>query len=734
MTIGKCRESRESLSAILVSFMPKLIVIVLATMTIPTPARAGLDSLKSSCVTKHAVTTSGGGVLPYRFCDDKLPPLGVGGRVPNLGVVNAVAVPESYDGFVGLPAKKNPAEPFSGADQNGDIALDIDVSMPCLVGTNDCSVPKPPNGYPLIVMMHGCCWGDKTVSEAQSIDATDERWHYSNAWFAARGYVVLTFTSRGFVDSSGTGSTGESQLDSRLYEVNDYQYLAGLLADDPFFQVDPKKVVVTGGSMGGGLAWMALTDPTWKSPGGKAMSLVAVAPRYGWTDLLYSLVPTGTHLRGTPGDPPVPYDGSASRIPYGFVKQSIMEAFYAQSKFVLPIPDSSSRATFALWVDKAFLCLNARDPIESNPFCKTFREKVAPGFINDRSAYYQNDFFQGLTSTSNPIQPVPVFSAGTFTDPLFTAVEHRRMVDRLKSTVPGYPVQEYYGDYAHFVQDKPKEWADLCGANHDPCLYSDYSNGLNNPPPQLYRIGVTTMLNNFIDYYATPPGSNPSLQKPKFDVTASLQICPINATSTNPKDEPGPPFNAPSFGDLAPNTLKVAMSCSHKRHTANTASPNPHALSSDPLLNFLQNPPVYCVVEHGRAGSGVITYQSVGLSSAFTMIGRTRLTVIHTGSGKDVQLNARMYDVFNHGEGAQLVDRGVRRVTDPKEKTIFDLNGNGWRFEKDHSIRIELTQDDAPYVKRSDRTSELSIGDPQNGITLEIPVRETSATISGSCK
>jgi predicted acyl esterase len=116
------------------------------------------------------------------------------------------------------------------------------------------------------------------------------------------------------------------------------------------------------------------------------------------------------------------------------------------------------------------------------------------------------------------------------------------------------------------------------------------------------------------------------------------------------------------------------------------------------------------------------------------MIGRTRLTVIHTGSGKDVQLNARMYDVFNHGEGAQLVDRGVRRVTDPKEKTIFDLNGNGWRFEKDHSIRIELTQDDAPYVKRSDRTSELSIGDPQNGITLEIPVRETSATISGSCK
>ena len=146
--------------------------------------------------------------------------------------------------------------------------------------------------------------------------------------------------------------------------------------------------------MGGGLAWMAVTDPVWKSPGGKTMRLVAAAPRYGWTDLLYSLVPTGRHLRGTPGDPAVPTDGSASEGPFGFVKQSIMAAFYAQSKIVLPIPTVASRATFPPWLDEAYICLNLLDPteIETHPLCATFRDQMAPGFISDRSAYYRTIF------------------------------------------------------------------------------------------------------------------------------------------------------------------------------------------------------------------------------------------------------------------------------------------------------------------------------------------------------
>ncbi len=110
---------------------------------------------------------------------------------------------------------------------------------------------------------------------------------------------------------------------------------------------------------------------------------------------------------------------------------------------------------------------------------------------------------------------MPVYSAGTFTDKLFPAPEHRRMVERLKATVPGYPVQEHYGDYNHFVQNKRKEWADLCGADRHVCVYEDYPTGtpsrdLNAAPPSAAREpGVTSRLNRFIDHYAKPQG-NPS--------------------------------------------------------------------------------------------------------------------------------------------------------------------------------------------------------------------------------
>ena len=116
---------------------------------------------------------------------------------------------------------------------------------------------------------------------------------------------------------------------------------------------------------------------------------------------------------------------------------------------------------------------------------------------------------------------MPVFSAGTFTDKLFPAAEHRRMVERLKAAEPGYPVQEYYGDYNHFVQNKRKEWADLCGADHHVCTYADYPGSDLNATPngQVREDGVTSRLNRFIDHYAKPPG-NASEPAPALDVTA----------------------------------------------------------------------------------------------------------------------------------------------------------------------------------------------------------------------
>jgi hypothetical protein len=267
------------------------------------PAAADVGSLKSACIKRDAADgNTGNGVrLPYLFCDDGLP--SAGGRTANAGAMKALAVPERYDGFAGLPKRAAP-EANAGADASGNIALDADVSLP-----DPARYPPPPGGYPLIVLVHTCCSGDKHNFEAPIADNDGELWHYNNAWYASRGYVVLTYTSRGFVDAQGHGSTGEMQLDSRRYEANDFQHLACQLADDSFFHVDPSRVVVSGSSYGGGLAWMAVTDPTWSCAtlghAGVHPRVAAAAPKYGWGDLMYALVGNGTHRRDAlpPTDP-----------------------------------------------------------------------------------------------------------------------------------------------------------------------------------------------------------------------------------------------------------------------------------------------------------------------------------------------------------------------------------------------------------------------------------------------
>ena len=93
------------------------------------PASADLASLKSACTQRDALDndTSNGVTLPYTFCDDGVPE--AGGRKPNEGAVKAVAVPQRYAGHEGLPEKTTP-DPDAGADSDGNIALDVDLSLP----------------------------------------------------------------------------------------------------------------------------------------------------------------------------------------------------------------------------------------------------------------------------------------------------------------------------------------------------------------------------------------------------------------------------------------------------------------------------------------------------------------------------------------------------------------------------------------------------------------------------
>jgi predicted acyl esterase len=134
-------------------------------------------------------------------------------------------------------------------------------------------------------------------------------------------------------------------------------------------------------------------------------------------------------------------------------------------------------------------------------------------------------------------------------------------------------------------------------------------------------------------------------------------------------------------------------------------------------------------VENQPAGAGVAVYTSPAIDPGVTMIGATKVTAQFTASlfASGVELNARLYDVFPDDGPAVLVDRGPRRVSDAElhsepdgsGSVTFELHGNGWRFEPGHQIRIELAQDDDPFLKASSVPSSLTL----TGVDLAIPIR-----------
>lgn len=88
---------------------PAFPVAALLALLLAAPAApADIPSLKAACEPRDALDDDAvnGVQLPYRFCDDGVPP--AGGRTPNEGAVSAVAVPQRYDGIEG-PARQGAA-------------------------------------------------------------------------------------------------------------------------------------------------------------------------------------------------------------------------------------------------------------------------------------------------------------------------------------------------------------------------------------------------------------------------------------------------------------------------------------------------------------------------------------------------------------------------------------------------------------------------------------------------
>jgi ABC-2 type transport system ATP-binding protein len=136
----------------------------------------------------------------------------------------------------------------------------------------DATTYLPPGGgrAPAVVLAHGFGGSKDSVAD----DARD---------LAGRGYVVLTYSARGF-----GRSTGQIGLDDPRYEVADLSTLIDRLAERDDVQLDGEgdpRVGVAGGSYGGALALLGAAYDD---------RIDAIAPQITWNSLTAALFPSQT--------------------------------------------------------------------------------------------------------------------------------------------------------------------------------------------------------------------------------------------------------------------------------------------------------------------------------------------------------------------------------------------------------------------------------------------------------
>jgi ABC-2 type transport system ATP-binding protein len=159
----------------------------------------------------------------------------------------------------GLPVAEQPLRVPVGPEPDGS-PVDLDAAV--YTATTSATDRKP-----AVLLAHG--FG----GQRQDLDGQARR-------LAQEGYVVLTWTARGFGQSGG-----RIHLNAPGYEVADVDRLVDLLAarDDVLIDADgDPRVGIAGGSYGGAIALLAA---------GYDRRVDAIAPRITWNDLAQSLFP-----------------------------------------------------------------------------------------------------------------------------------------------------------------------------------------------------------------------------------------------------------------------------------------------------------------------------------------------------------------------------------------------------------------------------------------------------------
>jgi dienelactone hydrolase len=583
--------------------------------------------------------------------------------------------------------------------------LDVDLTKP---------FPNTGSTHPLMLMFHG--FGNTKHEWESTTDQGDgaDKWHWNSHWFARHGYYVLTYTARGFRDdgpdapyqpstpsfSSASLPNGTIHLKSREFEVRDSQWLAALVAA-AYPGVDPNEVAVTGGSYGGGESWLQASQASWTFPHSQdpdlpVLQLQVAVPKYPWTDLGYALAPNGhgggpTHAdlyESSQGDP---NSDTGDGNPFGVAKVSWITGLSALGETrgmfeegTTTTPSEEGPINIPAWEARGA----AGEPYDVAGVEDPLMRQIRRGLTEFRGSYYQDEGWQAQASSRR----VAVFSIQGWTDDLFEAIESFRQFKYLKRLDPRWPVELALGDVGHSrAQNKPSTW-----------------HGLNAQAWQWLQANI----NGSHDQVTT--------------VSSEPTTC-ANDSAPGARDAATERITATSPEALSAGELRVTYGSGGTLDQA-SGSGDPNGPATDPVVGDVVVPGEECRASPGPA-AGAYTAMSAPLPSARTYVGLGYVEVPYELTGTTATLDTRVWDVAPDGN-TLLVTRGTYRIDvpafdSPAGTLRLPLFGNHWDLRPGHSIRLDLTEVDQPYLRPSNLTNELTFGAP----TLHLPTRQAGGLV-----
>ncbi len=534
------------------------------------------------------------------------------------------------------------------------VGLDTDVSIP--IGVTQ--------ARQTLLMLHG--WSeDRTAWEADTTAGDGAgTWHWNNTWFVSQGWVVVNYTARGFQQSCGATDldpsctpNGYTHLADRRFETRDSQVLLGKLVDAGI--ADPKELASTGGSYGGGQTWLLATSLPWQSPNGTTLRLAAGVAKYPWTDLLDSLAPNG---RATPAaDQSAPH-----HAPFGIAKESYVDGLYAAGRAKASGRYDENPTHLGTNLDLQIGRIQQGEPYDAST--DPVLRQIVDSYTY-RSPYDATDYLDALRAGT--VGPVPVLSIQGWTDPLFPAVQTLQMFRKLKAADPSYPIQMVFGDVGHSNAHNPSwQWQP-----------------------------VNTLANRFLEAHVLGRKSvAPAMQAYSF------------RTVCGGTDGPAP--TAGQWDSLASSNVELTSSTAA---TTSSVDPNPaDGLASDPIAHG------GCLVESAGTtdpGGAYYSFPSTGEH----LLGLPTVRLPYTLVGQDATVALKLWDRRPDGSKT-LVTRGAYRLStaagDPATGILTTaLYGNDWVFPAGDEIVLQVTQNDAPYLRPDNEPSAIA----WSGVTLDLP-------------